>query len=262
MSKLVSIKDLQTNTYVRKELDQEHVLVLAQLIEDGIKLPPIQITPDHRVIDGRHRVEAHEMNSLTEIRCEVVEVEDEVDIITRAFRANMGGAKPPTPADIEHTVMLLLDRGQTIKEVAAALRLPPGMTRIYVTQVKSKVNRTKLLQAADSITGGGLTVQKAAEKHGVDPDKLKEMLATRRNRHKPGIAETQRSLTKRYKSVGSSNANLLRKLLEKVEDGDVTIKQAATIIDHLEELQRKSARAVADWKKRLEAVTTKLAKSA
>ncbi len=255
--KTVSINDLQKNTFVRRELDQDHVLYLGQLLEGGVKLPPILVTDDLQVIDGRHRIEAHELLNLTEIRCEVVEVRDEADLIARAFKANVGGPKPPTPEDVEHTVKLLLARGVAQKDIVRMLRLPPGMARHYVGQVKSKLNRARLLQAASSVTDDGLTVAKAAEKHNVDSDKLREVLSGRRNRHKPGIAEIQRTLTRQYKSVGLRNANLCKRLMDKLEDGDVTEKQVISIFDHLDSLQKQSARAVADWRKRFDTLRGK-----
>jgi hypothetical protein len=55
----VRIEDLQMNLFVRWQLNEEHALYLAELIENGVLLPPIKITPDMVVIDGRHRIEAH-----------------------------------------------------------------------------------------------------------------------------------------------------------------------------------------------------------
>lgn len=256
-TKTVRIEDLKTNLFVRTTLDQDHALYLAGLIEGGVKLPPIQITEDNMVIDGRHRIEAYQLNDYIEVRCEVVDVADELDLIKRAYRANTGGSKPPTPQDTEHTIMLLLDRGMAQKDIAPHIGLPMSMARTYITQVKSKMNRAKLLKASKSVTDDGLTVAKAAEKHEVDVDKLKELLSGRRNKHKPGVAETQRTLTFRYKSLGLSNANTLKRLIEKYEDGDVPERQVNAIFDHLKSLQKQSERAVADWRKRFEGMERK-----
>jgi len=43
--------------------------------------------------------------------------------------------------------------------------------------------------------------------------------------------------------------------LEKYEDGDVTANQTRDIFRHFGALQRQSARAIADWEKRFEAMT-------
>ncbi len=74
---------------------------------------------------------------------------------------------------------------------------------------------------------------------------------------KHGVAEMQRTLTKSFKSLGSKNAALLRSLLEKFEDGDVTAKQVMDIFEHLERLQKQSGRAIADWQARFDSLNKK-----
>ncbi len=251
----VLISDLDKNLFVRQSLDQDHALYLAELIEEGVVLDPIEITPDKAVIDGRHRIEATELNNQVEIRARVVEISDESELVSRAYRANVGGALPPTQDDTEHTVALLLDRGVAKKRIGELLGLPASLARKYVNNVQSKINRQLLQRAVLAVTEGGLTVAKAAEKFGVDPARLKEVLSGEKKKNQWGIQEIKRKMTKHYRSVGQKNAAIFRQLIEKVEDGDVTQKQAKAVFAHMEHLQRRSARSIADWKKRLEAKT-------
>lgn len=253
----VALKDLQTNLFVRKALNQEHALYLAELLENGVELPPIKITQDRVVIDGRHRIEACQVALRKEIEAEIVTVRDETDLIVEAYKANVGGPLPPSRDDTEHTVMMLLERGEPKKKIAELLGLPAGMARRYVNDVQSKASRAKLQRAAAAVTDGGLTVARAAEQYGASVEKLKEMLSGRRRKHKEGIAEIRRNFTKLYKSVGLKNANAIKRLLEKHEDGDVTEKQARDIFTHIEHLQKESSRKVADWRKRFEAMSGK-----
>ena len=249
----VPIKELKLNLFVRQALDQGHALYLAELVKNGVALPPIEITVDLTVIDGRHRIEAHELNNLAEIDAVVVDVADESELIALAYKANVGGSLPPTQEDTEHTVALLLDRGEAKKHIGEMLGLPAGMARRYINDVQSKVARAKLLRAAAAVTDGGLTVAKAAEQYEVDLDKLKGVLSGNRQKHKMGVAEIQRELTKKYKGASSKNAALFRGLLEKLEDGDVTANQVLAIFTHVESLQKRAARAVGAWRSRFEA---------
>lgn len=257
----VALKDLRTNLFVRQALNPDHALFLAELIENGVELPPIRITRERVVIDGRHRIEAHELNNRVEIRAEIVDVGTESELIAEAYKANIGGSLPPTPQDTEHTIMLLLERGEAMKRIGDLLGLPAGMARKYINSVKSKTSRQKLMKAAAAITDGGLTVAKAAEQYEVDADALKQVLSGHKRKHKMGVAEVQRGLTKTYKSLSSKNAALIRGLLEKYEDGDVTERQVREIFAHIEHLQKRSARAVSDWKKRFDAANGKTAKA-
>ena len=178
----VLISDLNKNLFVRQELDQNHVLYLAELIEAGVVLNPIEITPDMAVIDGRHRIEAAELNSQVEIKARIVSISDESELVARAYRANVGGALPPTQEDTEHTVLLLLDRGVANKRIGELLGLPASLARKYVNEVQFKLKRQHLQRAVLAVTEGGLTVAKAAEQYAVEPAQLKEALSGKKKK--------------------------------------------------------------------------------
>ena len=251
----VKISDLKKILFVRIGLNQDHALQLADLVENGVELSPIKITKDGVVVDGRHRIEAHELCQKTEIEAEIVEVVGgEAGLLAAGFKYNFGGSLPPTTADTEHTIQLLLDCGASKKAVADMLGLPVSLTRKYIAQIESKIKRQKLQRAVTAVTEGGLTAAQAAEKHGVEPESLKETLSGHRKKAKrEGIEEIQRSLTTTHKSLSQKNAALIRDLLIKFEDGDVTAKQVREVLVHIEGLQKRSASSVADWRKRFEA---------
>ncbi|HWQ99759.1 MAG TPA: ParB N-terminal domain-containing protein [Candidatus Methylomirabilis sp.] len=247
----VPIAELKMDLFVRKGLDQDHTLHLAELIEHGVRLEPITVTPDLMVIDGRHRIEAHELNKRNEIEATVVTgLSDEADLISAAYKANLGGSLPPSPQDTEHAVMLLIERGVAKRRIADLLGLPAGLGRKYVDDVQSKIARNKVRRAVTAVTEEGHTVAKAAEAFGVDPEKLKETLQGVKRRGKQNVAEIQRRITWNFKSLSSKNASLLRSLLDKLEDGDVTDEQVNAIFEHIESLQKRAIRAIKDWKQR------------
>ncbi|MBS3903160.1 MAG: hypothetical protein KGZ30_02155 [Anaplasmataceae bacterium] len=251
-TRMMLISDLETNLFVRDSLDQDHALMLAELYEAGIELPPIQVAKGKIVVDGRHRIEARQLALKKDIEVEDIDLVDETEIIAAAYRANVGGSLPPKRQDTEHTICLLLQRGQSQKSIAELLSVPPSLARRYVKEVQSRMSRAKLQRAASSVTDGGMTVAKAAETHGVDSAKLKEILSGRRRKKTWGVAEIKAQLSLSYKSNGLKTAAAVRKLIEKFEDGDVTARQVADMLDHVEKLQRKAARAIADWRKRFE----------
>lgn len=250
----VKLADLKLNLFVRQELDQDHVWYLTQLIENGTKLPPIDITEDNSVVDGRHRIEAYELNKIEEIEARVLVFENQSEMIAYAFRANgSDGPKRPTVQDTEHTVELLLENSETIKNIAELLALPPSLTRKFVTEIKSRLNRIKIQKARNAVSEGRLTTPKAAEEYGVDLEKLKEVLSGTRRGAKKGVAELQRALTSNYKTLGLKSAAAVRRLLDKFEDGDVSEKQVREIFKHLDDLMKRSRRSMSDWEKRFEA---------
>ena len=254
----IQIADLNTNLFVRKELDVEHALYLAELIENGTPmrdLIEVTDTAGHTniIVDGRHRKDAYELAKIKEIEVKVLAFESEIEMIGYAYRANSGGSLPPPRHDTEHTVMLFIDRKESLKNIAQLLGLPIGMTRSYVAAIKAKETRQKIAKAISAVTDGGLTVAKAAENYGVDADSIKDHISGKRKGHKNGIDDIQRGLTTDYKSLGSKNAALLRSILDKFEDGDVTRKQVLAILDHLVDLQKGAARSLKSWRDRFEA---------
>lgn len=249
------ISDLQVNLFVRQSLDQDRVFYLAQLIENGTELAPIQVQDDGVVIDGRHRKEAYELLNRTEIMCEIVPTMTRTEQIAAAYRANTGNALPPTQADTEHTIGLLLDAKQSVKHIAMMLQMPVGMARRYVHTVQSKKTRQRLVQAAHAVTDSDMTVAQAVAHFEVDKVKLQEMLSGRRKKQKAGYSELQRTITKQYRSLGMKNAALFRSLSAKFSDADITAAQVLDIIEHLESAQRSHVRKLADFRKRFAAVS-------
>ena len=262
----VKLPELEMNLFVRKELNQDHALYLADLVENGVEFKDLIEVTDRNglmniIVEGRHRKEAFELNGVTSVKVKVLEFEDEAEMIAYAYKANTGGSLPPTPQDTEHTIMLLLQRGEAMKRIGELLGLPAGMARKYIGSVKSKASRQQLMKAANAVTDGGLTVAKAAEQYEVEPEKLKEIISGHKRKHKLGVPEIQRGLTQTHKSLSQKNASLIRSLIEKYEDGDVTERQVREIFDHLDQLQKRANRNIGDWKKRFEAANGKLAEA-
>lgn len=251
----VRVADLRENLFVRKVLDQDHALYLAELMDGGVEMrDPIEVTDllvPNSIVDGRHRKHAFDVNGVEEVKVRVLEFEDEAEMIAYAYKANTGGSKPPTQEDTEHTIDVLLNHGVAKKRIGEILNLPLEVARKYINSVQSKLERQKVMRAAAAIRDGGLTLAKAAVQYDVDPDKVKAALGGKK-KAKHGVEELQRTLTTAYRSLGMKNARAIRSLLEKHEDGDVAEKQVRSIFDHIEHLQRQSTKSVADWKKRFE----------
>ena len=215
------LADLKVNLFVRKQLNEDWVLQMSYLIQAGEKLPPIEILADNTIVEGRHRVEGHQVAGKDEIECVIVEFKDELDMISHAYQANTGGSMPPSQADTEHTITLLLERGATKAAIGRLLGLPSGVARTYINSVQSRINRTKLMSAVDSVAHGGVTVPKAAQAHGVDVDKLRAAISGRKKKG-DGFKSIMGQLTRNSRSYSQRTAAMFRKLFERREDGDVS----------------------------------------
>ena len=56
-----------------------------------------------------------------------------------------------------------------------------------------------------------------------------------------------------YKSLGSKNEALIRGILEKCEDGDMSERQVRDIFEHIKRLQKLATGTISDWEARFNA---------
>lgn len=247
----ISLGDLQINAFVRAGIDENHVLFLGQLIEGGTELPPILITANNEVIDGRHRIQAHDVLGREIIQAKIVEVNSPEEIIAMAFRANMGGSLPPSPQDIEHTISLLVESKKTAQAISELLSLPQEMVSSYVAEVKARLARKKLQDAVRDVIDNDLAPKAAAKKHGVELDKLKAELSGNKQKSKQSSNTLQKKLTFTFKSCGGTVGKAMKTLQLLANEGDISKQEIQEIFDHIEDFLHRFVSNIADKKKRL-----------
>ncbi len=245
------IRELKTTFFVRRSLDEEHALRLAELLENGTELPPILITPTGEVIDGRHRMEAHELTNRKEIRCRIVNVQEVSAIIAMGYKANTGGSLPPKKEDTEHTIELLLLRKVPKRRIAELLELPMGLASKYVNQVEFRLSQARLRQALRDVSDG-VTVEVAAKKNDVEVKALRQAISGR-TRKISTITELKKLATSQFRSNGANVRSLLKKAEEEFNDGNLSAKELNTLITYIEKALTRSRRLVDDWKNRITA---------
>ena len=85
---------LETELYPRGSVDSVQVTKLCESLESGSVLPPIVIDQKGRVIDGFHRVRAHQRLKIDEIMAEVKKVADDKEFLLESIRYNSQHGKP------------------------------------------------------------------------------------------------------------------------------------------------------------------------
>lgn len=250
------VSELEQDFYVRRGLIDDWVIQLAELILAGKELEPIYITREGKVIDGRHRLGAHDLAGKEEIRCKIVDADDDIELVSFALKCNMGGSMPPSKEDFEHVIKELLNRGVPKKDLADTLpMLPPSLVRKYLKDVESRLHRAQLAKAASAVVEGGLNVPKAAEQYQVPEKDLRAMLSSStKKKAKNGIGELERAFSNRFRADGNRTASALRKVLDMYQDGDVSHKQVLHMFNHVEHLLKQASRSVAGWRKRFDAL--------
>src|SRR6266496_1923417 len=113
----IALAELKETIFVRRIQNDAHVAHLKTLYDEGINLPPIEVTRDSKtLVEGRHRVAAARELGWPELPVKWVAELSPAELTARALKANMGGALPPTNDDITFAIGRLLDNG--VKETS------------------------------------------------------------------------------------------------------------------------------------------------
>jgi ParB-like chromosome segregation protein Spo0J len=244
-------QNLTSNFDVRARLDDDRILFFAGLYESGAEVEPIQCTDEGHIVDGRHRREGAILAEMKTVNTVIVKDKDPVRLIGLAFRANAGGALPPTREDIEHTISRLLEYKVSHQNIAEVLGLPPSIVRKLITNIRSGAAHAKLRRAAHAVLEEGKTVTKAAEEFDVDVDVLRERMGGRaRKRGKASVQELKTRLSRSQLGVSKSNGELIKRLIEEFQDGEKPEAAVLEIIEHLIHLNAQVAGRLQDWLQR------------
>ena len=254
----VAIADLKTNFFVRKELNQDHVLTLADLYDHGVELPPLTVSLNgkgpYQLIDGRHRLEALKFLDKPEAVCQVIESGDFGESVSAAIKANVGGSLPPTREDIEHVIKLLLEGNVPRTKLYDLLPFPKNLVRKYMDLVQTELARNRMVKAIDAVATQGYTTPEAARKFEVDLDTLKLKISGQKKSAKQENVKTMKlSMEGRLRSLSQYNSAMCKKLLNQFQDGDITSVQARELFDKLAHAMKQATRVVTEWKSRFEA---------
>lgn len=247
----VHLKDLTTKFDVRKKLDDSHVMNLAYLYEAGETLPPLLITKQMQIIDGRHRKTAMELAGRQVADCIFTTEESEGEMVIQAIKANVGGALPPTKADIVHSIILLLNQGWTERKIIDSMPFPRSVGRKYAKDAWGFILEQKLRVAMKSIAEDGMTVKAASDKFGVPVEKLQEhMNPSRKKEKQKGIAWRKHHISRAYQGFGKKISHEIQRVVMDYEDNALTEEEALGLFEHIFELIKKSEKRIEEHRER------------
>lgn len=253
IKKDVAISDLVVDFYVRRSLNEDRVLELALLIEEGVELPAILIDENRSVIDGRHRLEAFRMAGKTHISCETVKDLSQGEQILRALTENMGGSLPPSRGDVRLAIQNMITAGMKERAIVAGLPLPPSIVRKYLREATSNMSKAKFSAAIESVVDSGMQIKDAAEKYGIDLEDLRDKIRGKKKtivEKSFGMPKVRAELSGRYRSSSQKNASMFTKLLDCYIDGDVSYKVTSEACDLAEKMILSQAQNVTGWRQR------------
>jgi hypothetical protein len=169
----------------------------------------------------------------------------------------VGGALPPSDADVNFSIRQLIRAGmppdKIVAKVSQATKFVAKYVRRLVKDAQSSINKENLSKAIAAVGEGNLTARQAAKKFEVTFSSLKFLLGGKKKAlDVQGLDEIKAGLTSRFRSLSGSNAKLIAPLLEGFGDGGVEEKVVRGTIDHFDHLIDNLARAAVNWRKRFD----------
>lgn len=247
--------------YVRKAPDRDRVSQFVELYRAGAQMPPIVVNKDMELIDGRHRLEAQKELHRRMIPIVIEDINDRADMIVSAIAKNSGGALPQTDEDYVFSAMQLLEAGKTrvqVIKIFSAL-LPIRVAQRYVANGQSNLASRRMNLAVKTLAQGDKTVKQVAKEFNIKPANLQAAIRGRQKSvvNSDSLSAINTSVSVRYRSLSSTNANLLKQLFQRFEDGELSDKVILAVIAKMKTMNKKSESVVSDYENRFKTLTTK-----
>lgn len=273
---MVPLSQILNKFDVRIELDNDRVVQFAGLYEGGVNLPPVRIVKldedTYAYIDGRTRGAARAYLNLKDVPaviCNGSLRDNPIELFAEALESNWGGSKPPSGADIIHSVLRMLELGATQGAIRERLNfIPSGAASAYISSARSVLQKRRLTKALDAVAEG-VTVETASSMFKCKLDRLKNAIsgkkgtfgAHRSNEQQVAI-ELKGYISRHLLSANTGISKKMTILLTKVEEGEVSAKVARSVIKAWSEHCRKTMLRIEDWDDRLDSISSSHEKSA
>jgi hypothetical protein len=257
-TKYFKLDDITVTVYVRKEASQERVQMFADLYTSKVAhtIPLIVVTQDGVLIDGRHRLMALRYLGEPGYDCEVRQCYDNFDLTMEALKANMGGSKEVTMAEIRKNIIDLLQQKYSRKKIIAGLPFPKEMSTQLYHDAESNwiVARTRF--ACYLVRDKNYTVEEAAAHYSVTALSVKRELNRMKKREADqesvsDMGTIKQIITNRYYGLTKKQGNYFKKLIDKYENGDLTDVMLTEAMAHVDHQVRIHQSAMNDWKERV-----------
>lgn len=256
--KFVNFADICVTVYVRKQLDEERVRFFADLYTSSAAstVPPIVVTTENKLVEGRHRIAAFKYLGESGTVCEIIECKDDFELTIAAMKYNVGGPKALTMNDVRQCIMRLLDNGYSQKKVIAHLPFPKEMCRKYVRESFTMLKHQRETMAAAEVRAGRATVQEAAHRYHLQQRVVQNAIAKQEKKESQGelsnVGSVKGCITARYQGLSKKMGRYFRQLDERYKAGDFTEAQMRDIFAHVLHQARVHLGAMEDWNSRLD----------
>jgi hypothetical protein len=265
MSKPILIKlDRIVNAFdVRTALDDDRVLQFAELYEANADVPPIEVIKtgenNYAFLDGRNRAAGRALCGFTDVlavvRTDLGNKPSGV-LYATALKANFGGSKPPTRADIQHTINRMVEAGESGPAIVRLLDyLPSSIIRKCVDTCKGNIHKKKIQEAIEAVSKGS-TVDAAAKKFGLDRVKVSNAISGKKNKWSTAegsVLTEGKHLITRYTRPGNyAIGRWIGERMQRAEDGELSPVTVQKLLKSWMSAVKGTEHRIIDWQHRLD----------
>jgi hypothetical protein len=116
---------LDLTLYPRSGISEFNVSRLLAALKSGARLPPLIVERrTHRLVDGRHRLEAYKRAKLKTIEVAEKVYTNDADLFADAVRCNVGHGEPLDHFSIRNAIIRLTEYGYTRDAITEVVRMP------------------------------------------------------------------------------------------------------------------------------------------
>ncbi|WP_034631182.1 helix-turn-helix domain-containing protein [Desulfotruncus alcoholivorax] len=165
MQKKISDIVIDETIYPRADFDPDTVERYREAMTAGAIFPPIVITQDNRLLDGRHRLEAYKLVGAAEVE---VTIEDPADPAARAVELNLHHGKPLTKGEMKELARKWYGT-RPVTEIANVLGVTRQTVQNWVSDLAAERSeaREEIREKALRMRVKGMTQEEIAGQLGV-----------------------------------------------------------------------------------------------
>lgn len=256
--KTIKLSEIKLNLFVRLALNEDHVLMLADLYQHGVAVTPIIVTDKMELVEGRHRYEAMSLLNWTETKALIAKSMSPSETLLEALAANMKGNLPPSANDIQYVVQQLIELGigtSTLSEQMSRI-VPRTLARKYIDVVKKRVERKKIQSVITIILEEGLSVKAAAEKFGLSEGLLRDALGLRKKKASVEMNAVYSAVERRVRGLSHQMVRSSKELLEAYNDGMANDKDVEAFVGRIKTATARLKRTAVNIEERMSSART------
>jgi hypothetical protein len=249
----IRLDEITVKSYVRSAPSEERVLLFMDLLtsDESDRVPPMTIRPNGELIDGRHRLMAYQRLQVETVEVAVdPSIRDDCDLTMAAIRANVGGSKELSFADIRKSIIDLLAKGFSQSRIRKGLPYPKDMARRFLADAQTQWRRARLSAAVISVKNKTMTTEVAAAAYKIEADDITCFIRRETKGDElqlSNMGSAKGAITVKYYGFSKRMTLFYKRLAQKYEEGVVTEAQLLEIVAHSEHQARVHLGHIQDW---------------